>query len=228
MRCIPPLCPLILGAPLLAIGLTGDAHAGAWPRAKGGTFASASVRLSWPQDVTTWTSTAPTDDYRTLYIEHGLTDRITLGLDFGHGVSGARKGVVFVQLPLRNRDNGPKVSAQLGLGRIRDETVLRPGLSVGWGLPNGWLSFDSVAEWHVDSQSSDVKLDATWGHNLPGGRKLILQVQTGQEEDDPYFIRLAPSLVTPLGKYLKLEGGGTWGLTGDMSMGVMFGLWAEF
>lgn len=203
------------------------ARAGAWPRDAGSGFFSVATRLSWPQEIAQWTSIEPTEDYHTLYIEYGMTDRLTLGLDVGRSVSGGGKSVAFVQFPLLDRDTGPKVSAQLGFGTIAGENILRPGLSVGWGMPNGWLAFDGVAEMHR-SGDTDVKLDVTWGRNLPKGRKLIVQLQTGLQENDPAFARLAPSLVFPMRKKMNAELGATYGLKGDDSMGLKFGLWLDF
>ena len=212
----------------LALGHPYPALAGAWPREQGSTFAAAGVSLRWPQDLSHWTSTAPTQEYRTLYLEYGLTDRVTLGLDLGRSVSGDDKSIAFVQFPLRASDRGPKIALQLGFGKIGDDPILRPGLSLGWGLAKGWMSAEAVAEVATSDGSTDVKLDMTWGRKLPGDRKLILQMQLGDPEDDPAFARFAPSLVIPLRSNLKTEIGATWGLAGDSSMGLRFGLWAEF
>lgn len=221
-----PLRPFLLTA---CLALPCDpAQAGAWPREAGTGFALVSGRVAWPQNLQHWTSYAPTEDYQTLYLEYGLTDSWTLGMDFGRSVSGEGKLVGFLQYPLRNRDRGPKVTAQLGFGEISGNSVLRPGLSVGWGLNRGWLSFDALAEMQATDDVIDYKLDATWGRNLPNDFKVIFQVQTGLEQDDPPFVRLAPSVVTPLGERTKAEFGLTWGLTGDSSMGLMFGLWRDF
>lgn len=204
------------------------AGAGAWPRKTGTGFASTTARLTWPQDVEQLTSPAPTEEYYTLYLEYGLSERLTLGIDLGRSVSGSGKSVVFLQFPLRNQDSGPKIAAQLGVGRISGQTVIRPGLSVGWGLKRGWLSIDSVAEMQVQTGVADYKLDMTWGRNMGAGRKLILQVQTGAPAGDPPFARFAPSMVFPLGDSLKAEAGVTYGLTGDESFGIMLGLWKTF
>jgi len=186
------------------------------------------VRLGWPQDMSSWTSLDPTQDYSTLFFEYGLTDRLTLGFDIGHSVGGSGKSVLFLQWPLRQAETGAQVTAQFGLGTIAGQKVLRPGVSVGWGLKNGWLSIDSVAEAYVDSGRTDLKMDVTWGRNLPRDRKLILQIQTGQPDGYDPFARVAPSLVVPLRGPVKLETGVTWGLTGDTSMGLKMGLWTEF
>lgn len=230
MRALPILL-ICLG--LLPMAPT--AQAGAWPREKGTWFVAGATRVAWPQDMRTWTSLEPTEDYQTLYVEYGLTPDWTLGLDLGRSVSGGNKTIAFAQYPLRNRDSGPKVALQFGLGEVAGDTVLRPGLLVGWGLKNGWLTFDTLAEVHTDG-GTDLKMDATYGRNLPGDRKLILQLQTGLQHDDAPFARFAPSLVSPMDNVLtrkidariSTEVGATWGLTGDASMGLKMGFWLEF
>lgn len=214
---------------VLTTGLAASsAQAGAWPRKQGDGFASMSIRLGWPQDIGTWTSMDPTEDYSTFYFEYGLTDRLTLGADIGHSVSGAGKTVVFFQWPLRQSQKGAQVSAQFGIGVISGQRIARPGLSVGWGLDKGWISFDGVAETYVDSGRTDLKLDMTWGRNLPRDRKLIVQLQSGQPDGRDPFIRIAPSIVLPLRGPVRLEAGTTWGLTGDTSVGLKFGVWTDF
>ena len=212
----------------LALGFPSLVDAGAWPREQGSTFVAAGISLRWPQDLSHWTSAAPTQEYRTFYLEYGLTDRVTLGLDLGRSVSGDDKSIVFAQIPILQKDRGPKLALQLGVGMIGEDTILRPGLAVGWGLKQGWLSADAVAEVSTADGGTDLKLDVTWGRKLARDRKLILQMQLGAPQDDPAFARFAPSLVVPLRGKLKSEIGATWGVAGDTSMGLRFGLWAEF
>lgn len=202
-------------------------QAGAWPREAGQGFLTVATRLGWPQDVTQWTSVQPTSQYHTLYIEFGMTDRLTVGLDFGRAVSGGAKLVGFAQLPLLDRDTGPKVAAQLGFGSISGDSVMRPGLMIGWGMPQAFVTMDAVAEVYRNGDR-DLKLDFTWGRKLPKDRMLLLQLQTGIEENDPPFARFAPSLVFPVRNRMKAEVGGTIGLHGDDSMGVKIGLWLDF
>lgn len=206
----------------------GLAQAGAWPREKGTAFASVSVRLGWPQNLEHWASNYPTSEYRTAYLEYGLTDRLTLGLDLGNSVSGDNKAIAFLQFPLLNKDRGPKLAFQLGFGEISSKQVIRPGLAAGWGLKNGWFSIESFMEMRTQSGTADYKVDVTWGRNLAKDRKLILQLQTGIQDGDPAFARIAPSLVFPLFKRYKVETGATWGLHSDTSMGLKIGLWADF
>lgn len=222
-RTLAPFACLLLFLPQMA-------EAGAWPRERGKGFISAGATLNWPQAVlSAGSGSAPhPKTYTTFYLEYGLTDRITLGLDLGRAVSGKDKTVAFVQFPLRNQDAGPKVALQLGFGQVGGDTVLRPGLAVGWGLHKGWISAEGMVEIGLDGSGTDMKLDMTWGRNLPRDRKLILQMQLGAPSDDPVFARFAPSIVFPLRGDFKAEVGATWGLTGDEDVGIKFGLWSKF
>lgn len=213
---------------VLTCALCQNAQAGAWPRGKGEGFVSASIRPSWPQDLAQWQSRTPTGKYLTFYLEYGLTERLTLGLDLGRSVSGTGKNVTFLRYPLLDPEARLKASAELGLGKIDGETVLRPGVSLGLGLSSGWLSADGLAEYQVASGKTDLKLDLTWGWNMAKDRKLILQMQSGAPHGGPAFARFAPSVVLPLNKRVQIELGGAWGLSGDTSLGLLIGVWTQF
>ncbi len=204
------------------------ASAGAWPREKGTGFTATSVRLSWPKDVLLTHKKLEPIQYNTFYFEYGLNHRLTVGLDLGRSVSGKDKTILFFKLPVRNAEDGPKISAHLGFGQVAGDTVIRPGLSLGWGLKNGWISIDAFSEFGVTHGKSDSKVDITWGRKYPNDHKLILQLQTGDPATDPPFARLAPSYVFPLSDRLKLETGASWGLFGDDSLGLKVGVWASF
>ena len=201
--------------------------AGAWPREVGTGFASAAMRLSWPQDL----SRRSPDDYATVYLEYGIRPRLTMGLDLGHSVSGQGKTVVFARTPLLTSDH-LVASVELGFGEINKTPVIRPGLSLGRGIENahgyGWLSLDARAEHAWQVQQTDWKLDLTFGTALPRNLTGILQIQTGLQAGDPFFARLAPSVVFSVTKATRIELGVTYGLVGDTSMGVMVGAWHSF
>ena len=218
---------IALMAALLALFGT-QAHAAAWPQERGAWFASLTTHLSWPQDITTWASYAPTGRYDALYLEYGLTDRLTVGLDLGRSVSGGGKTVAFLQFPALPETSALKAAVQLGIGQIDGRQVIRPGLLLGLGRDGGWLAGDLLIEQPVTGAPFDIKLDMTWGLNLPKERKLILQVQTGRHAGDPAFVRLAPSIVVPLRGPFSTEIGAAWGLSGDDSMGLKLGIWTQF
>ncbi|QFS81443.1 hypothetical protein FIU97_01170 [Roseivivax sp. THAF40] len=207
--------------------LPASAIAGAWPREKGTGFVSTVTYLSWPQNYLLWESYAPETRYDTLYLEYGLTARWTVGLDLGRSVSGAEKVVAFARRPLARPDAWLQIAAEIGAGQIDGDTVLRPGLSLGYGWDGGWVNADLLAEHFSDRSETDVKLDLTYGRTL-GRHKLMMQVQAGKQAGDEAFVRLVPSIVTPIWRKVSLEIGATYGVTGDESMGLKLGIWTEF
>lgn len=208
--------------------ISGQALAGAWPREAGTGFVSSALSLSWPQEIATWDNLTPTGDYASLYLEYGLTEQLTLGLDLGHTSQGAGKTVVFVQHPLNTTNASTKIALQLGLGQISGALSVRPGVLVGRGLPNGWFALESFAEIQISERRMDYKIDVTRGWTLPKSRKFILQLQSGVPARQDSYSKLAPSLVVPIKPRTHLELGMSWGLVGDRSMGLKLGMWHEF
>ncbi|NDV48072.1 MULTISPECIES: hypothetical protein [unclassified Salipiger] len=201
-------------------------RAGAWLQPPGRGFASTTTRLSWAQDQPVQNWPRAEMRYDTFYLEYGASRRLTFGTDLGRAISGGGKAVAFVRFPLLG--TGPlRVAGELGLGQIEGVRALRPGLSVGFGLEQGWLNADLLAEIR-EAEGTDYKLDLTLGLRLPRKARLILQIQSGAQQGDEAFARLAPSLVLPLRRRLQIEIGANQGLTGDDSSGIFMGLWSEF
>lgn len=213
---------------LLAIFLcllhqVGPAQAGAWLRQEGTGFASTSSYVASPFSADT--------AYHGLYVEYGLTPRLTLGLDLGRGVTGQNKTVVFARVPIKG-EGRDRLAFELGAGTIAGQQTLRPGLSYGRGLDTalgpGWLAVDSFAEVALISGEVDYKTDITLGVTRPGGTRWMIQAQMGRAYGEPAFLRLVPSAVIPLGQGWHMELGVSKALTGAREHGVKFGLWYEF
>lgn len=215
---------------LLGFATAQAAHSGAWPQEQGHGFASTDMRLSRPQNAL---RDGRISTYNTLYLEYGLTDRITLGLDLGRSVSGDDKAVAFLRYPLPSPDPDTKLALEIGMGRIGDTRVLRPGLSLGRSFEvrdqvYGWLAADAVAEYDRDLGQIDYKLDVTLGVTFANRRKVFVQLQSGAPHGRESFVRIAPSVVLPLGHNRHVELGLTVGLKGDDQLGIKFGLWQKF
>lgn len=209
---------------------TTEAVAGAWPQERGHGFASTDTRLSRPQNAL---RDGDVSTYNTLYLEYGLTDRITLGLDLGRSVSGDDKAVAFVRYPLASPIADTRLAFELGVGRIGKARVVRPGLSLGRSFVwrdqvYGWLSADALAEINRDNGRVDYKLDLTVGVTFANQRKFFVQLQSGAPHGREPFLRVAPSIVLPIGRNRHAEIGLSIGLKGDDQLGIKFGLWQEF
>lgn len=219
----------------------GAAQAGAWPREAGTGFASLSQ----------WQGAATTDGYTAVYMEYGLTRRLTLGIDAGRSVSGNSKTVLFLRMPVLRILGGP-VAAELGYGQIGGQRVLRPGLSWGrsftWPRWQGWVALDSRLELGLDRHKLDEKTDITLGltPRSPDGQSadwtVMLQIQTGvvdireqlfllQTEGirpGASFLRIVPSVTYRLREGLQLEIGYFHALDETGARGVKLALWSHF
>jgi hypothetical protein len=227
---------LIAGA-MLVLAAT-EAAAGAWPRPKGETFVSIATR----QTTGARTLIAAVQDihsYNSIYLEHGLTDRLTVGLDAGQG-RGPDEEVnavlVFARLPVWSPGEH-KVAADLGFGLLEDgvdgtQTRIRPGLSWGRGFESrwggGWLGIESSFEYRSPSGDTAFKADFTAGLKPSDRWMWIMQVQTGVYPDSDPIARLAPSVVRKLGARSHLQVGGLAPLAGDNAYGATLALWFTF
>jgi hypothetical protein len=200
--------------------LSGPLWAGAWPRGKGNVFASG------------YTYAVPSGTYTGLYGEWGLTDKLTLGIDVGRGVSGQDKAVAFLRAPLIAPLAGHRFAWEIGAGRIAGDTVIRPGLSWGKGLDwagrSGWVALDTVAELRTNSLAVDAKADLTLGLNINDARKLMVQIQAGAQFGDTPFLRIVPSMTFALSDRSQVEFGISQSLRGDYETGIKAALWWQF
>ena len=205
---------------MLWLALASPLAAGAWPRGKGSAFAVG------------YTYVLPSGAYSGIYGEWGMTDRLTLGVDVGRGVSGQDKSVAFVRAPLWSPGWGHRFAVEIGAGRIAGHDVLRPGLSYGkgfdWAGRAGWIALDTVAEIHVDTLAVDGKADLTLGLSVNEHRKLLLQLQGGLQYGDEPFLRLVPSMTFTLSDRMRLELGLSQSLRDDRETGLKAAVWLEF
>lgn len=208
----------------LAIASTVDA--GAWSRGKANGFSMTSIQVTTPS------LAEPASYYFSNYSEFGLTRNLTLGADIGHSVSGDSKFIVFLRHPILKLKDKHLFAAELGIGQVADEFVIRPGLSYGHGFSgfkrSGWLAVDVLFEHHTVSQATDFKADFTYGLNHSGGFKTIFQLQSGRQAGDPNFLRFAPSFAIPMGASAHLEFGGSLNLIGGAEYGLKVGIWKKF
>lgn len=208
---------MILGLSLAVLAWT-PAAAGPWPRDEGRGFAALTLR-----------GAVTAQGYGSLYLDYGLGPRLTLGLDAGRASGGGGKAILFVQ---RAGTAGRlRHSWQLGLGVRNGATILRPALSLGRGFDGarhgGWVTAYAFALIAPDG-AMDLKLDLTGGLSHPGGRKTMLQLQSGRMGDDPPFAKLEASVALPLGARTSVTLGAFHGLGANDERGVAIGLWQRF
>ncbi|WP_322866347.1 hypothetical protein U5922_009140 [Aquicoccus sp. G2-2] len=208
--------------------------AGAWPRTKGDGFLASASRI------TATTQDGPYGVYSTAYFEYGIGRDYTAGADFGRGISGKTKSILFLRAAPFGLQGGHLFALEIGVGEIAGAATLRPGLSYGHGFSgasgiigalsngSGWASVETYAEINLTNGRTDFKADFTLGLNHGARLKSIVQLQTGKSRGDPLFMRLAPSIVIKAGKLGQIELGATADIAGGHQLGLKLGLWQDF
>ncbi len=209
------------------------AQAGPWMREKGAVFLSFSHSRFESGD--------HRDNETKLYLEYGLSERFTLGLDAGQGeYYGDQSAIAFLRTPIGRSDGASRLAVEMGLGAFRDdltptatpEMTLRPGLSWGRGIDtrfgSGWITVETLAERRIGEDDTAYKADTTFGLNASDNTKLIMQFQSGDYPGSDPYLRLAPSLVREFAPGRHLELGLRHGLAGETTTGVKIGTWLSF
>lgn len=215
---------LILAFALLP-WLVSTVDAGAWPRAKGQTFLATTGQVDAPDEA------GIARQSFTLYAEHGVTERLTLGLDLGGDALRMTKAIAFARWPIGRDARDLKIAVEIGLGEVSEQGAVRPGLSLGRGLTlwgrQGWAAFDGRA---VVFNGGEVTLesDVTLGLNLGARDKVLAQIQTGRPAGGRTYVRFAPSYIHETKPNSYLEFGVILPLSGGGERGVKLGLWRSF
>lgn len=228
----------VVAATLLAFAAT-EAVAGAWPRPKGETFVSVATRQSTGAR-TLIGAIQDVHSYNSIYAEHGLTDRLTVGLDAGQGRGpdeSVNAALAFARVPVWS-PSPHKVAADLGLGLLADgveptQTRIRPGLAWGRGFESrwggGWLGMEASYELRLPSGEHATKADFTAGLKPTEAWMAILQLQAGDYSGaDAPIVRLSPSVVRKLGRRASLQVGAIAPVSGDDAYGALLSLWLTF
>ncbi|MGK7754553.1 MULTISPECIES: hypothetical protein [unclassified Roseovarius] len=212
--------------PVLLIATAAPALAGPWLRGEDKTFLSYSIETDLENGISDGSGF-----YGSLYAEHGLTNRLTLGLDAGAHDQDMSKAIAFLRWPIGAADRRTRIAAEFGLGMARETFALRPGIGVGRGveigeLP-GWISIDSRAVIY-GSFDGVLETDITFGFNPSPEAKIILQLQTGiPTESDPYA-KLAPSYVHRIAPGHHVEVGLVAGVADADDFKLKIGIWHQF
>ncbi len=205
-------------------------HAGAWVREKGETFLS----YSYEQ----FEDSTGRESFTSGYMEYGLTDRLTVGIDDGRSQrSGANTTIAFARIPLTPQNSRNKFTLELGAGALQGESpltnpILRPGVSWGRSIQtrfgSGWVNIDALAEYRTLTHDTASKADATIGLNAGKKTKLMVQFNAGNYPTSDPYLRVAPSILHEVYKGVHVQLGARKGLSGDTSTGFKLGTWLSF
>jgi hypothetical protein len=200
---------------------TPPAWAGAWQREKGSWFSAPS---------STWA--ADGSFFNAHYVEYGLWDWMTIGVDTGFASDGSISTVFFTRVPLWSSDSGHRIALEVGGGNQAGRPVSQTGLSYGRGLTTkyggGWMAIDAKATIDLWSGIASYKVDSTVGLSPSDKWKAILQIQTDVLPGVSHTMKVAPSVVRKLGKRTHLEFGGSEVVLGGRGSSLKVGVWLDF
>ncbi|MCP1167188.1 hypothetical protein [Limimaricola litoreus] len=223
-RLVPPLC-----LSLILCICSGAAFAGAWPREEGTTFLSLGGNVALFDG-----ATRPVHYDPTIYLEYGVTPRLTFGID-GYAADAGTAGSLFawIRLPWRPERGGDvwAVSTGLGMTLLQDgyrEATTRLGLHWGRGLETGWLAVDAQGQLGVTRLSHQAKVEGTWGRDLAPRWTGLIQAQTGYGLSGDIYAKIGGSFAWQAHETFELRLGLTRALTGDRGGGLTLESWWRF
>ncbi|MEL6681689.1 MAG: hypothetical protein AAFQ09_03480 [Pseudomonadota bacterium] len=203
--------------------------AGAWAREKGHVFVSSGGNFLLSDG-----AELPVHYDPTFYLEYGLTERLTFGIDYHTADQGRiQTGFVFARFPLGDVTGRDRFAASLGFGARVDEYNPRENLTQGglfWGrsYTSGWYALDYTATYGELTEAFRSKADLTWGHNLTARWTTTLQLQTGEGFSGDVYAKINPSVIFTLTENHRISLGAVKGLTGDGGSALKLNIWSTF
>lgn len=205
------------------------AHSGAWLREKGKGFIATSISSSEERDTS-----------GSAYLEYGLTNSRTIGLDVSYGFELTGKedgsGIAFLRFPLGPTDQIDRFAWHAGIGTRYQNREFYPAVEAGaswgrgikWGENWGWVNVDTSVNQSRSPIERRIKLDGTIGMPLNDHFKAMGQLFNTFEGGETYT-KLAPSLLIAPKKSKT-----TWQLSmeipvvGGGDTFFKFGIWSDF
>lgn len=208
---------------------THPAFAGAWAREKGQAFIASGGNLILSDG-----AQLPVHYDPTFYLEYGLSDLLTVGIDY-HTADQGRIDTVFVfaRFPLGDTNARDRYAASLAFGARIDEfnpleKLVQGGVSWGRGLDHGWLSIDYSATYGDIDQVFRSKADFTWGYNFNDRWTTTLQLQTGEGFNDDLYAKISPSILYQVNDRYRIGLGAVQALTGDNGSALKIDVWTTY
>lgn len=170
-------------------------EAGAWLREQGTGFASLSFGATQADEVTA-----------ALYLEYGLNEKMTIGVDISafNSSEDVRNGfgALFLRRSIGPTDRPSKFAYEVGLGALYEEEEVLPAVktAVSWGRGfqlgqrNGWVNVDAGYIYEPQLMNHTAKLDATAGLDLGEITTGILEINLSHKDSDS-FGAIEPSLL---------------------------------
>lgn len=207
----------------------GTAEAGAWSRDKGDVFLSFGGNVALFEG-----ATRPVHYDPTLYIEYGLTDRLTVGFDgYTSDATEIVNGFVFLRYPIGSTEGAQRLALSVAAGGseipgLALEATGRLGLHWGYGMDRGWLAADATTVFGLAGGEREGKLELTWGREVTDRWTGLLQLQGGIGFSGDTYAKVTPSVMYELSDSTRLRAGLVQALTGDKGSALTVEVWLSF
>ncbi len=223
--------PILTALALFILTPNGALDAGPWLREKGESFTSFSLSASLFRDTNS-----------TGYLEYGVTERSTMGLEMGLARNETRRklafGTLFLRRPIGKTDGPSRMAYELGVGATYAgagtgaRAHLKTGLSWGRGLTlgdrSGWINTDAAVLWSLSNDTHVGKLDTTLGMTFSDRFQGMVQLNFAHQEGET-FSYFEPSLIfTPPKSKLQIQFGVITPLDQPNKTAIKLGLWHRF
>lgn len=243
---------------LAAVFAGGEATAGAWPLAQGETLAILKYERSRSEEAfdafgNRYDAVDRTDEAVSLYVEYGLSDRVTVqgkltwtrgadamgGAYEGRGPAelgvrytllGGDRGAVALYLGSILNGEGRNVGyAEPGAGATDYETRLLAGRSFGIAGRPVFVEAQAARISRFELPS-ETRVDLTAGVEPAADWLVLVQAYAGRTDDDPEWVKLEVTAVHQFGDWRLQAGwrGSVSGKAGPAEAGPLIGVWRRF
>lgn len=204
-------------------------QAGAWLRKEGEGFVSLSFGATRFSETT-----------NALYLEYGLTETTTIGLDISAFTNSLNVrngfGNLFVRRAIGPTDRDSKWAYEIGLGGLWGNEMQRPTLKTGvsWGKGfqinnrNGWVNIDSALIIEPKLNEHIAKLDGTFGMAFTDVTSALLEVNLSYQEDETYGSFEPSVLFKHKNTAISVKIGAQIPFEEQSKTALKLGLWHEF
>ncbi|KIN75023.1 hypothetical protein Z945_2922 [Sulfitobacter noctilucae] len=215
---------------LIAVSFTASmAQAGAWLRDKGTGFVSLSFGATQFSETT-----------NAFYLEYGLTEGTTVGLDVSTFTNSENVrngfGNLFVRRSLGSVDGPHRFAYEVGVGGLWGNEMQLPTVktSVSWGRGlsvsdrSGWINLDGAFIYEPTLGEHITKFDGTIGMNFTDVTTGLLEVTVSQQNDDTYGAVEPSVLITPRNSSFRFKVGAQIPIEEQDKSALKLGVWHTF
>lgn len=180
---------------LVLLWLPATGEAGAWLREKGGGFLSFST--------TGYFTDSGARQQNSVYLEYGLIENLTIGIDGHQNPYGYGHALAFIRLPIYHTPRQGRFSTELSLGAHHDlgrtSRMWKATLSYGYGYESrwgsGWLAIDAALEVRTSDNRRRRKLDITAGMNADRLLNPMLNIETARDRSGRQYWAITPAII---------------------------------